>query len=45
MLSYEEVYKIAERRLSEYRFHHSKCVMERAVEYASIYGYEGYLSG
>ena len=40
MLGYEEVYKIVERRLSEYRFHHSKCVMEKAVEYASIYGYD-----
>lgn len=38
MLSYEEVYKIVEGRLSEYRFYHSKCVMERAVEYAKIYG-------
>ena len=40
MLSYEEVFKITEERLSEYRFHHSKCVMERAVEYAEIYGYD-----
>lgn len=40
MLSYEEVYKIADERLSEYRFYHSKCVMERAVEYAKIYGYD-----
>jgi predicted HD superfamily hydrolase involved in NAD metabolism len=38
MLSYEEIYKIVEERLSEYRFYHSKCVMERAVEYAKIYG-------
>ena len=40
MLSYKEVYKIAEERLSEYRFYHSKCVMERAVEYARIYGFD-----
>lgn len=38
MLSFEEVYKIAEERLSEYRFYHSKCVMEKAEEYARVYG-------
>ena len=37
MLSFDEIYKITERRLSEYRFYHSKCVMERAVEYAKSY--------
>ena len=38
MLSFEEVYKIASERLSEYRLYHSECVMERAIEYAQIYG-------
>ena len=38
MLSYEEIYVIVEKKLSEYRFYHSKCVMERAIEYAKIYG-------
>lgn len=38
MLSYEEIYKIVESKLSEKRFFHSKCVSERCVEYARIYG-------
>lgn len=38
MLSYEEIYKTAENTLSEKRFYHSKCVVDRAIEYAEIYG-------
>ena len=38
MLSYEEIYKVVEKKLSEKRFYHSKCVVERCIEYAKIYG-------
>ena len=38
MLSYEEIYEIVKERLSEKRFYHSECVVERCVEYAEIYG-------
>ena len=38
MLSYEEIYEIVKEKLSEKRFHHSECVVERCIEYAEIYG-------
>lgn len=38
MLSYEEIYEIVKERLSEKRFYHSECVVERCIEYAKIYG-------
>lgn len=38
MLSYEEIYEIVKERLSEKRFYHSECVVERCIEYAEIYG-------
>lgn len=38
MKSFEEVEKIVKSRLSEKRFYHSQCVMNRCVEYAEIYG-------
>lgn len=38
MKSFEEIYKVVENTLSERRFYHSVCVMNRAVEYAQIYG-------
>ena len=38
MKSYEEIYNVVKSRLSEKRFNHSVCTMQRAVEYAKIYG-------
>lgn len=38
MKSFEEVYEDIKRELSEERFHHSVCVMERCIEYAKIHG-------
>ena len=38
MLSYEEIYKIVKEKLSEKRFYHSECVVDRCIEYAKIYG-------
>lgn len=35
---FEKVYEIVKSRLSEKRFYHSICTMERCVEYAKIYG-------
>ncbi len=40
MLSYEEIYKIVESRLSEIRFQHSKCVSKKCVEYGKLFGLE-----
>ena len=38
MLSYEEIYNKVKEKLSEKRFYHSECVVERCIEYAKIYG-------
>lgn len=38
MKRYEEIYEIVKNTLSEKRFYHSKCVSERAIEYAKLYG-------
>ena len=38
MESFEKVYEIVKSKLSEKRFYHSVCTMERCVEYAKIYG-------
>ena len=38
MESFETVYEEVKKKLSEKRFYHSVCVMERAIEYAEIYG-------
>lgn len=38
MESFEKVYEIVKSKLSEERFYHSVCTMERCVEYAKIYG-------
>ena len=38
MKSYEEIYNEVNSRLSEKRFYHSVCTMQRAIEYAKIYG-------
>lgn len=38
MKEFEEVYEEVKNRLSEKRIYHSVCTMERAVEYAKIYG-------
>lgn len=38
MKNYEEIYNEVKSRLSEKRFNHSICTMQRAVEYAKIYG-------
>lgn len=38
MLSYEEIYQIVKNKLSEKRFYHSECVVERCIEYAQLYG-------
>ena len=38
MESFEKVYEVVKSKLSEKRFYHSICVMERAIEYAEIYG-------
>ena len=38
MRSYEEIYNEVKLKLSEKRFYHSVCTMQRAVEYANIYG-------
>lgn len=38
MKKFEEVYDEVKKRLSEKRFYHSVCTMERATEYARIYG-------
>lgn len=38
MLRYEEIYEIVKNKLSEKRFYHSECVVERCIEYAEIYG-------
>ena len=38
MKKYDEIYEIVKNTLSEKRMYHSKCVSERAVEYAKIYG-------
>lgn len=36
MKSFEEVYEAVKKELSEERFHHSVCVMERCVEFATL---------
>ena len=38
MEKFEEIFEFAKNTLSEKRFYHSVCVMERAIEYAKIYG-------
>jgi predicted HD superfamily hydrolase involved in NAD metabolism len=38
MSKYEEIYEVVKNTLSEKRFYHSVCVVERAVELAKIYG-------
>lgn len=38
MRDFEYVYKVVKSKLSEKRMYHSECVMERAVEYAKLYG-------
>ncbi len=38
MENFEKVYNIVKNKLSEKRFYHSVCTMERCVEYAKIYG-------
>lgn len=38
MKSYEEVLKVVESKLSDYRLKHSISTMERCVEYAKMYG-------
>ena len=38
MLKYEEIYEIVKSKLSDKRFYHSVCVVERCIEYAKIYG-------
>lgn len=38
MKSFEEVYEVVKKELSEKRFHHSVCVMERCIEFAKIHG-------
>jgi nicotinate-nucleotide adenylyltransferase len=38
MSKYEEIYERVKNTLSEQRFYHSVCVVERAVELAKIYG-------
>lgn len=37
MKKYDEIYENVKSRLSEYRFHHSKCVSDRCVELATIH--------
>lgn len=38
MIEYDELYKIAENKLSAKRFKHTLNVIDRAVEYAKVYG-------
>lgn len=38
MLNFDDLYQKVENTLSEKRFYHSKCVMERCVELAKLYG-------
>lgn len=38
MLKYEEIYEKVKEQLSERRFYHSECVVERCIEFAEIYG-------
>ena len=38
MKSFEEVEKVVKQTLSERRFHHCKCVMDRCIEFATLYG-------
>lgn len=38
MIQYEKLYNEVKKRLSEKRFKHSEGVVERAIEYAKIYG-------
>lgn len=38
MVTYEELYEIVKESLSEKRFNHTLGVVERALEYAEIYG-------
>ncbi len=38
MVKYEELYQDVKKRLSEKRFKHSEGVVERAIEYAKVYG-------
>lgn len=38
MKNFEEVYEIVKNELSEKRFKHSICVMERCIEFAKLYG-------
>ena len=38
MKRFEEIYNEVKNRLSEKRFNHSICTMQRAIEYAKIYG-------
>lgn len=38
MKKFEELFEIVEKTLSEKRFYHSRCVTQRAIEYAKIYG-------
>ena len=37
MLNYEEIYVIVKNELSEKRFYHSECVVERCIEFAQKY--------
>ncbi len=38
MENFDYVYNVVKSKLSEKRFYHSVCVMERCIEYAKIYG-------
>ena len=38
MVEYKKIYEDVKNTLSEKRFRHSECVVERALEYAKIYG-------
>lgn len=38
MESFEKIYDVVKNKLSEKRFYHSVCTMERCIEYAKIYG-------
>lgn len=42
MIGYDELYKEVKNTLSEKRFKHSEGVVERAIEYARIYGVDEY---
>ena len=38
MENFEKIFEIVKNTLSDKRFYHSVCVMNRAIEYAKIYG-------